>query len=347
MSRNEGAGVSGRATISDVARTARTGKTSVSRYLNGEQNLLSDDLKQRIEDAIRTLDYRPSQMARSLKGGQTRLIGLIIADITNPYSVDILRGVEAACREHGFTLLVCNTNNEVNQEQHYLQLLSSYRVEGIVVNAVGMREEALSMLQQSSLPMVLIDRKIPGFACDVVGLNNQEAATLATEHLIQQGFEAILFLSEPIGSVNTRLERLHAFQRTMQQHADLLAAHDEVTLNNNQKLEQQLSDFNRRHRGMRKAVLSANGALTLQIARAMRRLGIRWGNDIGLLGFDELEWAELAGVGITTLKQPTYEMGFSALEQLLKRIQGAQEPVSEQAFSGELIIRGSTSLQPH
>ncbi|HEO9035391.1 TPA: LacI family DNA-binding transcriptional regulator [Serratia marcescens] len=334
---------SGRATISDVASIAKTGKTSVSRYLNGEQHLLSDDLKQRIEQAIRQLDYRPSQMARSLKGGQTRLIGLILADITNPYSVDVMRGIEAACRQHGFTLLVCNTNNEVNQEQHYLQLLSSYRVEGIVVNAVGMREEALSTLQQSMLPMVLIDRKIPDFACDVVGLNNREAATVATEHLLQQGFEAILFLSEPLGTVNTRLERLHAFRHTMAQHPTLLAEQAETPLNDRQKLEQELSDFSGRHRGMRKAVISANGALTLQVARAMRRLGIQWGNDIGLLGFDELEWAELAGVGITTLKQPTYQMGHAALERLVQRIQGLAAPSGEQMFSGELIVRGSTT----
>ena len=100
-----------RATISDVAKAAKTGKTSVSRYLNGEQHLLSDDLKQRIEQAIQRLNYRPSQMARSLKGGQTRLIGMIIADITNPYSVDVLRGVEEACRVQGFTLLVCNNQS--------------------------------------------------------------------------------------------------------------------------------------------------------------------------------------------------------------------------------------------
>ncbi len=334
---------SGRATISDVASIAKTGKTSVSRYLNGEQHLLSDDLKRRIEQAIQQLDYRPSQMARSLKGGQTRLIGLILADITNPYSVDVMRGIEAACRQHGFTLLVCNTNNEVNQEQHYLQLLSSYRVEGIVVNAVGMREEALSTLQQSMLPMVLIDRKIPDFACDVVGLDNREAATVATEHLLQQGFEAILFLSEPLGTVNTRLERLHAFRHTMAQHPTLLAEQAETPLNDRQKLEQVLSDFSGRHRGMRKAVISANGALTLQVARAMRRLGIQWGNDIGLLGFDELEWAELAGVGITTLKQPTYQMGHAALERLVQRIQGLATPSGEQMFSGELIVRGSTT----
>ncbi|KAA8997435.1 LacI family DNA-binding transcriptional regulator [Affinibrenneria salicis] len=334
----------GRATISDVARTARTGKTSVSRYLNGEQHLLSDALKQRIEQAIRQLDYRPSQMARSLKGGQTRLIGLIIADITNPYSVDVMRGIEAACRQHGLTLLVCNTNNEVNQEQHYLQLLSSYRVEGIVVNAVGMREEALSMLQQSQLPMVLIDRKIPDFACDMVGLNNHEAASQATSHLLQQGFEAILYLSEPVGAINTRQERLLAFRQTMAQHPHLAAEQAETPLNDGKKLEAVLHEFSARHRGMRKAVISANGALTLQVARAMRRLGILWGSDIGLLGFDELEWAELAGAGITTLKQPTYRIGYAALEQLVLRIQqGMDAPVNEQVFSGTLVVRGSTT----
>lgn len=333
---------SGRATISDVAKQAQTGKTSVSRYLNGEQNLLSDSLKQRIEQAIRQLDYRPSQMARSLKGGQTRLIGLIIADITNPYAIDVMCGIEAACRQQGFTLLVCNTNNEVNQEQHYLQLLSRYRVEGIVVNAVDMREEALSMLQQSMLPMVLIDRKIPDVTCDVVSLNNHQATEIATKHLLQQGFEAILFLSEPIGTVNTRLERLHAFCQTMANHPTLSAEQAETPLNDGNNLEAVLQQFSTRHRGMRKAVISTNGALTLQVARAMRRLNMQWGNDIGLLGFDEQAWAELAGVGITTLKQPTYQMGHAALEQLIQRIRGVNTPVSEQMFSGELIVRGST-----
>lgn len=331
-----------RATISDVAKVAKTGKTSVSRYLNGEQHLLSDDLKQRIEQAIQRLNYRPSQMARSLKGGQTRLIGMIIADITNPYSVDVLRGVEEACRVQGFTLLVCNTNNEINQEQHYLELLSSYRVEGLVVNAVGMREEALSKLQQSLLPMVLIDRKIPDFSCDMVGLDNHRAATEATRHLIEQGFEAVMFLSEPLGLVNTRLERLHAFQSTMAECPELIACHAEVVLNKGELLDQALSLFCHQHRGMRKAVMSANGALTLQVARSLRRLGLNWGSDIGLLGFDELEWAELAGAGITTLKQPTYQIGYAALELLVNRIQGDVQPTVEQKYPGELIVRGST-----
>lgn len=331
-----------RPTISDVAKAAKTGKTSVSRYLNGEKHLLSDALLGRIEQAIAELDYRPSLMARSLKRGRTRLIGLIIADITNPYSVHVLSGIEAACREQGFTPLVCNTNNEVNQELHYLDLLRSYQVEGIVVNAVGMREEGLNRLQQSALPMVLIDRKIPTFACDMVGLDNAQAATAATTHLIEEGFEALLFLSEPLGTVNTRRERLNAFQTTLARYPGISAENRELPLSDGTLIDNTLRQFHLDRRGMRKAIICANGAVTLQVARSLKRISLHWGSDIGLLGFDELEWAELAGVGITTLKQPTWQIGHAAVEQVVRRISGSRDPVCEQLFSGELIVRGST-----
>lgn len=331
-----------RVTISDVANAAKTGKTSVSRYLNGEQHLLSPDLKSRIEQAIAELNYQPSQMARGLKRGRTRLIGLIIADITNPYSVDVMCGIEAACRARGFTLLMCNTNNELDLEQHYLQLLSSYQVEGVVVNAVGMHEAALSRLQQSLLPMVLIDRKIPDFACDVVGLNNPEAAEIATRHLVDNGYDALLFLSEPLGSVNTRRERLQAFRHTLSAFPQIVGENCELPLNQPAQLEAALSAFYQRHSGKRCAVMAANGALTLQVARAMQRVGLRWGENIGLLGFDELEWAALAGPGITTLQQPTWQIGYAALERVIARIEGGELPVAEQVFSGKLIVRGSS-----
>ncbi len=146
-----------------------------------------------------------------------------------------------------------------------------------MVNAVGMREDGLNRLQQSALPMVLIDRKIPDFACDVVGLDNAQAATTATEHLVEKGFEAILFLSEPLGSVNTRRERLSAFRATLARHHGVVAENAEVQLNDGAMLDNVLRQFHARHRGMRKAVISANGALTLQVARALKRVGLIWG----------------------------------------------------------------------
>lgn len=331
-----------RPTISDVATAAQAGKTSVSRYLNGEQHLLSPGLRSRIAQAIKMLKYRPSQVARGLKRGRTRLIGLIIADITNPYSVEILSGIEAACRENGFTPLVCNTHNQLNKEQHYLDLLQSYQVEGIIVNAVGMSDNSLKRLQQFQLPIVLIDRKIADFTCDLVGLNNTHAAAIATEHLIEQGFNALLFLSEPIKRVNTRHERLQSFLTIAGQQPGVIAENDQVSPDNRLLLDNRLKTFQQQYAGKKRAIISANGVLTLHIAQSLRRIGLTWGQDIGLLGFDELPWAELAGVGITTLKQPAHQMGYAALQQVISRIENPVQERYEQIFSGELIIRGSS-----
>ena len=143
--------------------------------------------------------------------------------------------------------------------------------------------------------------------------------------------------------MNTRRERLSAFRATLQRYAGIVAENAEVPLNDGAMLDTVLRQFHSRHRGMRKALISANGALTLQVARALKRIDLVWGSDIGLLGFDELEWAELAGVGITTLKQPTWQIGYAAVEQVVRRIEGTNDPICERVFSGELIVRGSTS----
>lgn len=331
------------ATISDVAAMAKTGKTSISRYLNGELHLLSDDLKKRIEEAIQALDYRPNQMARGLKCGQTRLIGLVLADITNPYSVAVMQGVEAACLKHGFMVVVCNANNEVALELRFMQLLNGYRVDGLIVHSVGLSDASLADFMSSTTPFVLIDRYIDALASDMIGLDNIQAGTLATRHLIEQGYESLLFISEPVRELSSRQERLRAFHETLAEHPGLRGESHEVTLPDEAGLDALIADFNLRHRGMRKAIIAANGVLTLHIAYALRRLGLNWGTDIGFLSFDDLEWAPLAGCGITSIRQPTFEMGKAAVERLVKRIQRKKPEQIHALFPGELVIRGSTS----
>lgn len=123
----------------------------------------------------------------------------------------------------------------------------------------------------------------------------------------------------------------------------MVAENAEVQLNDGAMLDNVLRQFHARHRGMRKAVISANGALIAAGSPRPKARRPDLGGDIGLLGFDELEWAELAGVGITTLKQPTWQIGYAAVEQVIRRIAGTNDPIRERVFSGELIVRGSTS----
>src|ERR1700761_2028041 len=209
------AGAPRRATITDVAREAGTGKTSISRYLNGEMSVMSPELRTRIEAAIARLNYQPNQMARGLKRGRNRLIGMLVADLTNPYSVEVLQGVEAACQALGLMPLICHAANEVEMERRYLQLLTTYRVEGVIVNALGVREETLRPVGGGGIPAVLVDRSVDGLVADMVGLDNRAAAELGTRHLLDNGFDEIWFVVQPFEQVSSRQLREAAFREVM------------------------------------------------------------------------------------------------------------------------------------
>jgi LacI family kdg operon repressor len=178
----------GHVTIADVARDAGVSKTSVSRYLGGEIALLAEGTRTQIESSIARLGYQPNQMARGLKRGRTRLIGMVVADVLNPYSVAVLNGAEAACQEHGYTLMLCNTANDEQRERQSLAALRSYSVEGLLVHTQGRSLRELQQLAAGPIPVVLIDRKLAGLQVDLVGLDNHHAARMATRHLMDQGF---------------------------------------------------------------------------------------------------------------------------------------------------------------
>ena len=330
-------------TITDVAREAKVGKTSVSRYLNGEMNALSEEFRKRIAQAIHKLDFRPNLMARGLKRGRTRLIGMVVADITNPYSVEVMRGVEAACQQHGFMLMLCNSSNELKLEQRYLELLTNYRVEGLVINPIALPEEDLEAISPSGVPLVLIDRRANRVKCDMVGLDNDQAASLATQHLLDQGYTAIHFVTEPIGLISTRLERQQAMHKLVAASAGrCVSATSEVNFNDAATLDAALRRCLTNNDARRTAILASNGRMLLRVALALHELGAKWPRDIGLLGFDDPEWAGLAAAQITSIRQPTFDIGHAAVEFLIQRINGVATAPRVLSFPGELKIRSST-----
>ncbi|MDH3001155.1 LacI family transcriptional regulator [Chelonobacter oris] len=329
-----------KATINDVATLANVGKTSVSRYLNGEFAVLSESMQTKIAHAIEVLNYQPSQIARSMKRGHTKLIALIFADITNPYSIDVMQGIEAASREYGYTLLVFNTNNEIEREKHILQLLFSYQVEGVIIHALRTHDRNF---KQFSLPTVSIDRQIHDLPCDVVGLDNDQASTAVTRYLLDSGFEAMLFVTETIDDIQPRQKRTMVFKQMTAEHPHCIGEVIELNSSKNQQqLDSAISKFCSKHRGMRKAIIAVNGAVTLDISLALKRLKLEWGRDIGLIGFDDPIWASVVGVGITTLKQPTFQIGYTAFQLLYERIHGNSTDFRNVFYPGELIVREST-----
>jgi LacI family transcriptional regulator, kdg operon repressor len=344
-----------RATITDVAREAGTGKTSISRYLNGETGVLSPDLRERIEAAIAKLDYRPNQMARGLKRGRNRLIGMLLADLTNPYSVEVLQGIEAACHALGYMPLICHAANEVDMERRYLQLLTTYRVEGVIVNALGVSEETLRPVGGSGIPAVMVDRQVEGLTADMVGLDNGAAAQLGVRHLLEQGFDDIWFVVQPFEQVSSRHLRQTAFLQAMaadsggaRGHTLVLDLADSVeTMRSLAELDRAIDAAAREGRdgspgAQRIALFAANAPVALCLALHLKsRYGPDWQTRVALLSIDDPDWAELTG--ITTIRQPTYEIGYRAVEFLHERIEGVQTVARDCLLPGELIVRASTS----
>ena len=324
-----------RVTMLDVAERAGVSKASVSRFIGDDRALLSDAIAQRIEQAISELGYRPNQMARGLKRGRTRLIGMLVADIRNPYSIAVMHGVETACRKHGYSLVVCNTDRDDEQERQHLAALRSYNIEGLIVNTLGHHLDQLLQLQQE-MPLVLVDRKVEPLHSDLVGLDNAAAVHIAVEHLQQQGYRDVLLVSEAADGTSSRLERQASFKAEIASRPGLTGA----VLELDDALQSRLQAFLATPGP--KALFCANGIAALACTRALKASGCRLFEDVGLIALDDLDWYPLVGNGITALAQPTEAIGASAFDCLLKRLRGDDAPTRTLDFLPELIIRGST-----
>lgn len=302
-----------RATLIEVATLAGTSKTSVSRFFGPERDRLSPKLRERIEQAAHTLGYRPNLMARGLKGGGSRLLGMLVADIRNPFSVAVVHGVEQAARAYGYSLIVCNTDNDPEQEQHHLELLAAYQVEGIIINAAGQPESQLTAIKRAGVPVVLLDRDIHTLSEPVIGLDNALAIDMALNHLIGQGYRTVLYVSNPPEGASARQERLVRFQHQASQRG--LNAHTLTELNE-RALSAALTSLASAVSSTPSAVLCANGTATLSVVQSFQAQGLTMG-PLGLMGIDEMAWCDLVGPGITTLAQPTDAIGHTAVKHLL------------------------------
>ncbi|GIM45446.1 HTH-type transcriptional regulator KdgR [Collibacillus ludicampi] len=332
-----------RITIDHVARRAGVSKTTVSRYLNGHYEALAEQTLKRIQEAIIALDYRPNRMASGLKRDRSHLIGIVVADITNPFSTAILRGAEDVCKRHGYSLMVCNTDNDPAKEREYIFMLQAQRIDGLIINTTGQNNEFLHQLAAEHTPVVLVDRKVPELGFDTVGVDNEQATAEAVHYLVEQGYERIAFFSEPIDGISSRMERLISFQNVLRRYGHCSVSDIyEIDLRSEKQLEKKLDAFVHSSQDQSRVLFAANGVILLQLILELRKKGLQIPEDISVLGFDDLDWAPVVGPGITTIAQPTYEIGVTAMERVLQRLEGDDTPARQISLSGQLIVRGST-----
>lgn len=337
--------LSGRATIADVARQAGVSKATVSRFLNYRDTLLSCEMAARVEAAVQALGYVPSPMAQALKRGRTRLVGLVVADITNPFSVAVLRGAEEACRAAGYLVMLFNLGNESARESAGIRALSSYQVEGFILNTMGHDAGAVVETARQGKPVVLVDRLHNGLDADFVSLDNHQAVCLCAQHLVDEGYGSLLMVTEPLGTVSARIERVQAFDTFVQMHGgSIMGQHVECDGHSPDPLHTALFQARQKSGAAMLAVVSANAVVTLRVVAAAASLGWVLGRDVGLVGIDETEWAPYVGPGISTVAQPTGELGKLATQCLIERLNGLTSPPRKTLLPGSLVVRGSSRL---
>jgi LacI family kdg operon repressor len=337
-----------RATIADVAEAAGVSKATVSRFLNHRERLLSSDIAARVETAIAALAYSPSPMAQALSRGRSRLIGLIVADISNPYSVAVLRGAEQACQEAGYLVMLFNLGNDIDREREAIDALAGYQVDGFILNTLGRGAGLVDADALHGKPAVLVDRRHAGMHTDFVSLDNRAAMRAACEHLVDGGHRELLYITEPQKSVSSRRERSSAFAACVAAQRPAVAGEVfESVAEADAELDAALRALRTRgRRGKRAAVIAGNAVVTLRVAQAMARLGWRFGPDLGFVGFDDPEWASLIGPGLSTVSQPTDAIGRTAAQCLIERLQGLDVPPRQLLLPGELRVRGSSLPAP-
>ena len=334
-----------RPTMNDVARRAAVSKATVSHVINNTR-FVEEATRQRVLQAIVELGYRPNNVARSLTTRRTGTIGMIISDASNLFFGEMLRGVEDILQPENYGLIVCNTDETLERESHYLELLLRHQVEGIIAAATSQPWIELGQAKVQHTPIVFVDRAFEGLQGPYVGVNNFRGAYLGTRHLIECGHHKIGIVAG-FQRLSTMRERLAGFRQALQEHAIPLP--DEwvipcpLSIDAGREATRHILSLPDRPT----ALFLNNNLLSLGALVALKELGLRCPIDIALLGFDDHPWAAVSDPPLTVVRQPARRLGQVAAQTLCALIAGAQPPPARIVLECELVLRESCCVGQH
>jgi DNA-binding LacI/PurR family transcriptional regulator len=298
-------------------------------------------LRARVLEAMETLRYEPSGIARSMRNQSNKSIGLVIADIQNPYFSSIMRSIEERAYALQYSVLLGNSDDEPARERQYLELLARERTAGAIVFPVATHAAAYAM--RRPMPMVFFDRQVEGVAVDAVLLDHEMGGRLAAEHLLALGHERIgIVAAQPqyAGLEERKLGYMHALRDAgITVDASLIQWGNMLREEGGYRATRELLSLPTRPT----ALMAVNNVRTQGMLRAVRESGLRVPEDISLAGFDDSPWFSLLTPPLTTVRQPVYEMGQEMVRLLMQRIGERDErPPEVTVLQPDLVVRGST-----
>jgi LacI family transcriptional regulator len=308
-------------TIVEVAKRAGVSIATVSNVIRGTKRV-SPEVEQRVQAAIRELDYYPNEIARSLKVKQTRMLGIVVPDITNPFFPEVIRGAEDVAFERKYFLVTANTDEQIGRERRILSALRAYRADGLLLAcAPGGDAAHIQRLLDAGLPVVCLDRPVLGADTDAVLLDNVRGSRECVRHLIEMGHRRIGFITGRLKAEIAR-ERLRGYEEALTE-ADIdidpaLIMEGDFREDSGYRLGSLLL----RKRLKVTAIFGSNRVMTQGVLRALDEQGLRCPEDIALATFDELAMDRSFQPRLTAVVQPSYEIGARAATMLIDRIEG-------------------------
>ncbi|WP_341887090.1 LacI family DNA-binding transcriptional regulator [Variovorax sp. YR752] len=332
------------ATIKDVALQAGVSVTTVSHVVNDTRHV-SAKVRERVELAIRELGYVPNAMARSLKSNTTSTLGMLIPNSSNPYFAEIVRIVEDRCFGAGYTLVLCNTDDEPRRQSVYLQVLAERRIDGLIVVSTGADEDdsLATQLRGLRIPTVLVDREIADPACDLVETAHMQGGLLAVRHLLSLGHKRIACIGGPTG-VTSSEQRIEGWRMALAEtgsapNADALLWRGGFTSQGGYEAMHAILRTEQKP----SAVFVCNDLMAIGALRAAHESGVRVPDELSIVGFDDIELSAYTSPPLTTVAQPKERIGALAVDMLLERMGGKRRDARKVVLQPELRVRASTT----
>lgn len=334
--------VSNMPNVTQVANLAGVSTATVSRVL-ADAGGVSQELINRVNEAIKELDYRPNHLARGLRKLVSQTVGVIISDIENPFFTSVIRGIEKTFVEAGYSILLCNSDEDPNRERAQLSTLRSEGVAGIILTSTNLDIDFCRTLIKSGIQLVAIDR-VPAQQCmDVVTVTNQQGAYEATSYLAKMGHSRIGLISGPI-QVSTSRERLDGYKDAIRFYglelSSELVVYSDFRQLGGYKAMQTLLDLP----SPPTALMVSNNLMTLGALQAIHERNLKIPDQIAIIGFDDMPWSTSLQPPLTTVAQPTFDLGTTAARLLLDRFQNPKQPFRHVVLDTHLIIRASCGV---
>jgi LacI family transcriptional regulator len=311
--------------IRDVARVAGVSTATVTRVLRGSTPV-SRELTKRVREAVESLGYRPNAIASSLSRGRTQILGLLVADIANPFYAEVARGVEDAAAPRGYRVLVGSSDLDTDRERELMTAFESRTVDAVAITATAGDTAELERLVAGGMPLVFIDRRPAGMSAPAVVSDNVAAARHAVRHLVDLGHRDLAMISGP-PSMATAAQRVEGFRWACAEAGITLrpecVREGYLGIEGGQRATLELLDLDPRPT----AVLSFNNLLAVGALEAFRQRKVRVPADLSLLTFDDMSLFPYVDPPITAIAQPAHHMGFEAAKILLDALESGLPPV--------------------